>query len=279
MDTSTWWWARVTTYMHSIFNNPRTAALFATASLALSAQQQPAPQFDTAAVERGRAAFGAACGFCHGGGARGGEGGPDLLRSALVLDDENGKQLGEFVKGGRPDKGMPAFPALPAPQAADIATFLHQQIASITRRSVQINIVTGDARAGEAFFNGTGKCGSCHSITGDLKGVGSKYDPLMLQEKAVMPRMQGGFGAPPSGVRPSVTVTLPSGEVPTGTLLHISEFDVSLRDGKGVTHTYARDGEAPKVEVKDPLQGHIDMLGQLTDKNMHDLTAYLVTLK
>lgn len=253
-------------------------------SAVLFAQPGAIPQFDQTTVERGKTVFVSTCGFCHGSGARGGEGGPDLLRSVLVLDDEGGKQLREFLRRGRPDRGMPSF-ELPPEQASDIATFLHSQItAAAYRRTYQIqNILVGDARAGEAFFNGDGKCGTCHSPTGDLKGVGSKYEPVDLQGKIVMPRAGRGSGAA-TGLQPAdipirVTVKLPSGETAEGELVRITDFDVTLRDTSRVTHTYARNGDVPAVELKDPLQHHLDMLTRYTDKNIHDLTAYLVTLK
>ena len=158
------------------------------------------PKSDPASRDRGKTAFGAACGFCHGQNARGGEGGPDLLHSVVVLEDEGGKELGQFLQMGRPGQGMPAFSGLPQAQATDIAAFLHAEVfAAVIQRSVQVNIVTGDARAGEAFFNGEGSCSTCHSVTGDLKGIGSKYDPIALQDKAMMPRGGTGFGGPAPG--------------------------------------------------------------------------------
>jgi cytochrome c oxidase cbb3-type subunit 3 len=243
-------------------------------------QQRILPQYDPASRERGKAAFGATCGFCHGQNSRGGEGGPDLLHSVIVLQDEGGKDLGDFLQKGRPEKGMPAFTGMPQAQSSDIATFLHAEVlAAMTQRTVQINIVTGDAKAGEAFFNGEGKCSSCHSITGDLKGVGAKYDAITLQDKAMMPRGGTGFGGPPPGPKQMVTVTLPSGESHTGTLDRITLFAVTLKDAAGTRRTFTRDGATPRVEVHDPLQGHFDNLLKITDKQMHDTTAYLVTLQ
>ena len=242
--------------------------------------QRVLPKYDPASRDRGKTAFGATCGFCHGQNARGGEGGPDLLHSVVILGDEGGKELGQFLQSGRPDKGMPAFSGMPQEQAIDIATFLHAEVlAAVTQRSVQVNIVTGDAKAGEAFFNGEGKCNTCHSVTGDLKGIASKYDAISLQDKAMMPRGGTGFGGPPAGPAQRVTVTLSSGEKFEGTLVRLTLFHVTLRDANGARHTFARDGDTPTVEVKDPLQGHFDNLRKMTDKTMHDLTAYLVTLK
>jgi cytochrome c oxidase cbb3-type subunit III len=243
------------------------------------------PRFDQAAVERGQKMFVAQCGFCHGSNATGGQSGPDLIRSVLVINDEDGKQLGEFLKEGRPDKGMPKFD-LSQEQARDIAAFLHQRIAAVIDRGAYkiLNILVGDAKAGEAYFNGAGKCNTCHSPTGDLQGIGAKYDPVTLQGRIVMPRGRGGRGrgaAAGQALRsfPSVTVTLPSGQSFTGLLLLVTDFDVILRDDSGTLRSFTRDGDTPKVEVKDPLQGHIDMLSKWKDSDLHNMTAYLVTLK
>jgi cytochrome c oxidase cbb3-type subunit III len=253
------------------------------------ADNPPAPQggntqLDQAAVERGQQMFVAQCGFCHGSKATGGQSGPDLIRSVIVMGDEDGKQLGEFLKVGRPDKGMPKFD-LSQEQARDIATFLHQRIAAVIDRGDYkiLNILVGDAKAGEAFFNGAGKCNTCHSPTGDLQGIGAKYDPVALQGRIVMPRGRGGRRGAASGQAlrsfPTVTVTLPSGKSFTGLLLRVTDFDVVLRDDSGTLRSFTRDGDTPKVEVKDPLQAHIDMLSKWKDSDLHNMTAYLVTLK
>src|SRR5258708_11206089 len=112
-----------------------------------------APRPDPAAVDRGKALFGSQCGFCHGSNARGGSNGPDLTRSVVVQEDEAGKQLGEFVRAGRPDRGMPKFDLGDA-QLADIAAFLHGEIRAAADRNAYkiLDILVGDAKAGEAFF-------------------------------------------------------------------------------------------------------------------------------
>src|SRR5215813_6971228 len=260
-----------------------------------TADNPPSPQggdnrFDQSAVERGQKMFVAQCGFCHGSKATGGQSGPDLIRSVLVMDDEDGKQLGEFLKVGRPDKGMPKFD-LSQEQTRNIAAFLHQRIAvAVDRDRYKIlNILVGDAKAGESFFNGAGKCNTCHSPTGDLQGIGARYDPVTLQGRILMPRGRGGFGrgrgrgaGEGQAFRsfPTVTVTLPSGQSFTGLLLRVTDFDVVLRDDSGALRSFTRDDEdKPKVEVKDPLQAHVDLLAKWKDSDLHNMTAYLVTLK
>lgn len=253
------------------------------------AQQQPRPaaqdpqprpaarSVDTSAVDRGRDMFRANCGFCHGIDARGAQG-PDLARSLVVLNDDDGKDLGAFVKAGLPERGMPAFPNLTPEESRDLAAFLHGVVADARRQKPMDPkaIVVGDAKAGEAYFNGAGRCTTCHSATADFKGLGAKYDPATLQERMVNPRGRGGKTPPPPT---TVKVTLPNGRTSSGTLVAITDFYVTLVDAAGARRTFPRDNDVPRVEVTDPLQAHLDMLLKYTDANMHNLTAYLVTLK
>jgi cytochrome c oxidase cbb3-type subunit 3 len=241
------------------------------------------PVYDPAAVDRGRNAFVSACGFCHGANAKGGESGPDLLRSVLVLDDDNGERIGPVILNGRADKGMPKF-AFSQAQISDIATFLHNGIRAASLHGVYpiIDIVTGDPKAGQAYFNGAGKCNECHSVAGDLKGIGLRYDPVTLQGKFLMPRTAGTAGLEPAArgdAQITVRVSLPSGQSFEGKLQHLDDFNVALIDSSGEYHSFARKGDTPRVEIHDPLQVHLDMLRKYTDADMHNLTAYLVTLK
>jgi cytochrome c oxidase cbb3-type subunit 3 len=255
------------------------------ASFAAAGQQPQTPQTDPDAVQRGRQLHVAECGFCHGPNARGASG-PDLTRSELVQTDENGKQLGAFVRVGRPERGMPKFD-LSDRQIADLAAFLHAEIYLAANRRLYkiLDILTGNPKAGEAFFNGAGGCRTCHSPTGDLKGVGAKYtDPATLQGRMVLPR-SAPPGAPPmpsyrlpNALR--VTVTSSSGEVVTGTLVRLTDFDVTLFDpASGAMRSWLRNGDTPRVSLLDPLQAHVDMLFKWTDADMHNVTAFLATLK
>ena len=234
-------------------------------------------QLDPTAVERGKQSFGVNCAFCHGADARGALA-PDLARSLYVLNDDHGEGLGPFLKTGIPDKGMPSFAQMTDAQITDLATFLHSVVADALKRPGMDNnaIIVGDAKAGESYFNGAGKCGTCHSPTGDFKGIGSKYDAATLQDRMVSPR--GGRGAPPPAPS-TVKVTLPSGQTVSGRLVSVNDFSVTLIDSNGARKSFPRDNDMPKVEITDPLQAHLDMYLKYTDKNMHDLTAYLVTLK
>jgi cytochrome c oxidase cbb3-type subunit 3 len=256
--------------------------------ISVSAQQQAmTPPQDPAAVERGRQLLVEQCGFCHGANARGGSGGPDLTRSALVQDDENGRQLGEFLRAGRPDRGMPKF-EMPDAHVADLAEFLHAAIyLNANRRLYKIlDIVVGDARAGEAYFNGAGRCATCHSPSGDLKGVGARYEPATLQGRLLMPRgrvVPTSAQAPPLYTEPTAikaTVTTSSGEAFTGGLVRMTDFEVTIYEtSSNRTRSWLRSGDLPKVTVTDPLQAHVDQLTKWTDTDMHNMTAYLATLR
>jgi mono/diheme cytochrome c family protein len=262
------------------------ATLAAGLALSIRAQQPPGPpgvaqpaSSAAAAAERGRLFFAQVCSFCHGIDARGGaEGGSDLTRSPIVVNDPTGGELGRFLQVGRPDKKMPPF-SLSAAQLSDVALFLRSAVAAGDRGASAV--VVGDAKAGEMLFRGAGRCIKCHSISGDLKGIGLKYPTATLQGRLVLPRGSGGYPGPGSEIPPfrSVTVTLPSGERYAGTLLSVSIFSLTLRDASGARRTFARDENVPGVEIIDPLQAHLDLMTTMTDKMMHDLTAYLVTLR
>lgn len=237
-------------------------------------------------MERGGQLLREQCGFCHGPNARGGAGGPDLTRSILVQEDENGKQLGEFLHAGRPDRGMPKFEFTPA-QNADLAAFLHDAIYMNSNRRLYkiLDIVVGDPKAGAAYFNGAGRCGSCHSPSGDLKGIGAKYEPAVLQGRLLLPRgrvARPGEQAPPlymDATAVNATVTA-GGETATGGIVRLTDFEVTIYDrAAGRQRTWLRNGDTPKVVVTDPLQAHVDHLPKWTDAEMHNMTAYLSGLK
>ena len=232
-------------------------------------------------VARGQQVFGQHCAFCHGADARGGaQGGSDLLQSPIVLDDEGGAGLARFLAVGRPEKNMPKFD-LPRPRIAEIAAFLRDRVGTASSNRFTADIVVGDAKAGAAYFNGPGGCTACHSVTGDLARVGAKYDPVILQGRMVVPRGRGGYpGGDDGGDLPlRATVTLPSGQSVAGDVLYLSDFHVTVKDASGRRHTFSRRGDVPKVDVIDPLHAHIARLRTLSDASMHDLTAYLRTLR
>jgi cytochrome c oxidase cbb3-type subunit 3 len=250
------------------------------------------PPADPAVVERGRSIFSVNCSACHGADARGGQlGGPNLLRSQLVLGDQNGEEIAPVVHNGRPERGMPPFAQLSDDDLKAVVEFLHSltgasrgQGAPPVSDAPPPNILVGDASAGQQFFSSN--CASCHSPTGDLQSIAAKtQDPKALQNLWVsgglttgVGRGRGGPG--PSGPAITATVTTSSGEKVEGRLVRVDDFDISVLQPDGSVRTFRRDGQNnPRVELHDPLEGHKKLLAEMTDKNMHDVTAYLVTLK
>jgi cytochrome c oxidase cbb3-type subunit 3 len=237
---------------------------------------------DPAVVQRGRQIFSANCSFCHGSDARGGEGGPNLIRSELVLNDKNGELIATVVQNGRPDKGMPKFD-LSLEEIASIAAFIHSMpVGGRAETTGVVDPLVGDAKAGEAYFNGPGKCAGCHSVSGDLTGIGAKYTDVRALQGAMLSggaAVTQGYAGLPASARKTVTVTLQSGETVKGQLDQIDDFIVALTDSDGNYHSYVRHGDSPKVTISNPLQPHFDMLRNFKDEDIHNLTAYLVTLK
>jgi cytochrome c oxidase cbb3-type subunit III len=232
---------------------------------------------DAEAAKRGEKLYMANCSFCHGAKANGGDTGPDLVRSTLVLHDEKGELIGPVIHNGRVNKGMPAFPAFTSAELYDLAQFLHMRVELAANRGTYqlLNTITGDTKAGEVYFRG--KCASCHSATGDLAHIGSKLSPADLQQTFLYPGARGYEPGRQSSA-PKVKVTLPSGESMTGTLKRLDDFNVSFYDTEGQYHSLAL-GPGVKVEVEDKLAAHRQLLNQYTDADMHNITAYLETLK
>jgi mono/diheme cytochrome c family protein len=230
---------------------------------------------DDAAAERGKKIYIVQCITCHGASARGAQNGPDLVRSLTLLHDRYGNTLGPYLRKGHPT----ATSTFTGAQILDLSHFLHARLDDTLRTSPTFhvqNILTGDARAGEAYFNGPGKCSTCHSVKGDLAGYGAKYDPVDVQQRFLFPRP--GIGRGSAANRVSATVTTAAGVTVTGLLDKIDDFNISLRDAAGEYHSWKRTPDL-KVTINDPYAAHAKLLDQYTDKNIHDLTAYLETLK
>jgi cytochrome c oxidase cbb3-type subunit III len=241
---------------------------------------------DSAAADRGRKVYAAECINCHGTHARGSDNGADLIRSVVVLHDRYGNEIGPFLRKGHPTQTTPAA-SLSQSQIGDLSHFVHYEVYQTLRSALDIqDVLTGDAKAGAAYFNGEGKCTACHSPTGDLAGVGRKYSPVNLQQRFLFPQGggrggRGGRGAPaasPAGKQVAVTVTPGSGPPITGTLVQLDDFNVALRDAAGDYYSFKRTPSL-KVVKNDPFIAHVELLDRITDKNMHDVVAYLESLK
>jgi len=236
------------------------------------------PPDDPASVARGKQVFSVNCAFCHGSDGRGGEGGPNLLRSPIVMNDRKGEIISAVVLNGRVEKGMPKF-NLPMESIADIAAYVHSIKVGAASNFTPRMVLVGNAAAGKAYFNGKGGCNKCHSVTKDLAGVGA-MDPKTLQDTLFTGGGSGMLGIPsPTAPPRTVTVTLPTGESVKGKLVSVDDFVVVLTDADGNRRTLRRDGDVPKVEIVNPLQAHLDRVRNWEDRDLHNVTAYLETLK
>lgn len=228
---------------------------------------------DPVAAAKGAPLYKQNCSTCHGENARGSQA-PSLVRSTVVLHDENDEEIGPVIKKGRPGGGMPPFPNLSAEEIHNISQYIKLQIEQAANRGTyrdiyrdQRNQLTGDATKGKAFF--AANCSSCHSPTGDLQNVGAKYkDATTMQSRLLWPTSPGPKMA---------TMTTSSGVTITGVIRQMDDFGISLTDSSGEYHYWNR-GDV-KVQLDDKLSGHRALLPKYSDADIHNLTAYLMTLK
>ena len=257
------------------------------------AQQKPSPSpaskpppasksrdaYPAEQVQAGQSKFAAECGFCHGRDAAGGESGPDLTRSAIVAEDVRGSRIGPALRQGRPDKGMPAF-NLDKDDLAAVVAFLHDakskaDSVSGGRRSVDVDdLQTGDADAGKAYFNGAGGCAKCHAISGTFATVGSRYQGLALLQRLLYPGSGANAGSTPLA---KATIKTADGTVVTGTVRYRDEFTITITDADGWTRSWPL--TAVDATIDNPVLAHAQQLPKYTDRDMHDVLAYLQTLK
>ena len=238
-------------------------------------QSYPAGQ-----IQAGESRFAAQCGFCHGRDAQGGESGPDLTHSTLVAEDTRGDKIGPTIRSGRPEKGMPAF-NLPDGDVAAIVAFIHDaktkaEAESGGRRGVDVDdLQTGSIEAGKRYFNGSGGCAKCHSIAGSFATISTRFQGLALLQRMLYPTSGRGPGAAP--VPPTITVTTAKGQQVTGKLAYRDEFTITLIDSAGWNRSWPIG--TVKIDGEDPLRAHAELLGKYSDQDIHDVFAYLQTLK
>ena len=238
------------------------------------APANPGGGAESALVTNGEALFHQNCAFCHGRDAMGGESGPDLTESKLVQTDKTGEEIAKVIHEGRQstEAKMPGF-NFSSEEVRGIIAFIHaREIAAAAhpggRRGVAIeDLQTGNVDAGRQYFNGAGGCVKCHSPQGDLAGIAHRFQGLQLEQRMLYPR----------NAKSTVTVTLPSGQKIAGTLAYLDEFTVALRDGNGVYRSWAT-GHV-KYDVRSPADAHVEQFSKYTDADIHNLMAYLQTLK
>lgn len=220
----------------------------------------------------GQALFQQNCAFCHGRDAQGGETGPDLTQSRLVRRDRTGDDIASVIREGRPNTKMPAF-NFSAQEIRSLIAFIHAREADAVehpggRRGVAVaDLQTGSVDAGKRYFDGPGGCDKCHSPTGDLAGIASKFEGLELEERMLYPR----------DATSRVTVTMPSGEKISGVLAYRDEFTVALRDANGIYRSWPVSNV--HVAVDAPVEAHVSLFSKYTDDDIHNLMAYLQTLR
>jgi cytochrome c oxidase cbb3-type subunit 3 len=238
-----------------------------------SAFAQAAKPGSRPAPARGKSLFASNCAFCHGRDAAGGESGPDLTRSRLVARDIRGDKIRAVVHDGRIEKGMPAFPRLAIPQVNDLIAFIRDQTRKLSskpggRRGVDVaDLQTGSVEQGKAYFNGPGKCSSCHSPTGDLAGIATRHEGLELEMQMLYPQ----------NAKAKLTVITQSGDTFTGTLTYKDEFHIAMTDSEGWYRSWPI--SAVQYKVDSPSDAHVEQFAKYTDDDIHNLMAYLQTLR
>jgi cytochrome c oxidase cbb3-type subunit 3 len=222
-------------------------------------------------IDAGGVLFLQNCAFCHGKDTGGGESGPDLTRSKLVSSDKAGEAIGVVIRNGRTDKGMPKF-NLPDSDTLNLVAFIHSQQDKAmsqtgNRKGVdESDLQTGNAEAGKRYFEGTGGCTKCHSAT-TLAGVATRYTGLRLEEQMLYPR----------DVKSKVTVKARNGKIFAGTLEYQDEFTIGMKDASGAYLSWPVD--VVTFQVDKPVEAHVAAMIKYTDDDIHNVLAFIQTLK
>ena len=230
---------------------------------------------DKAAAARGEPLFQQNCAFCHGPKAHGATG-PGLITSDEVLSDDHGEHLLLFLKKGRPQKGMPGFPTMSDGQLKDISEFIHLQVEAVANRGTYhvLNILVGNAVKGKAYV--AAHCMSCHTAETFAHLASQFRSPDQLQKGWIWPAREAGAHGTPLAI--TATVKTPNGASIAGRVTQVSDFRITLVDAAGAAHVIERE-QGVDVEINDPLAAHQEMIMTLTNEAMHNVTAYLETLK
>jgi cytochrome c oxidase cbb3-type subunit III len=266
--------------------------------LKLAPQPPVGPQPDAGMAARGALIFQQLCAACHGARGRGGPGGsPDITQSAVAMAADGGSELRQFLLAGRPEKGMPPFP-LGEAEALDLSAAIRSlgfaaasaqpamATGTATRANAGEDVLVGDAMAGKAYFFGpVGRCNSCHAVevggastASNLWNISTKYpDARVLQNNMVLNR--SFFWTPAYSNDITATVSWRDGRKASGYLSSVSDFKVIVRDDAGMETSWPRKDGEPRVVLTDRMQHHLDLLPKYRDSDIHDLTAYLVTLR
>jgi mono/diheme cytochrome c family protein len=236
-------------------------------------------------VVRGKGLYEANCASCHASDLRGGPNGTNLLRSGTALSDQHGELVGAAIGKHNPPL------TLASTDSVAIAEYIHSIHATMSGQGsppgryptgIELNVLVGDAQAGEKTF--AAFCSNCHSVTGDLKGIASKFSDARALQNGWISGSTSAFGGGRGGGgagRPAI-VTMADGSKIEGTLVRKDDFLVVLILPDGTRKSIARNNGIPKVDVTDPKDPHKRMVLELDDpqnRRMHDVTAYLWTIK
>jgi mono/diheme cytochrome c family protein len=270
------------------------------------------PPVDAALSAAGKALWTEHCITCHGTNARGTDSGPNLVRSETVNYDRatpkapgTGQVLGPYLrKGHQTQSGKPSSQFTDA-EITQLAQFLSERVNETMRGSptyvvLNENVLTGDPKAGETYFKGAGGCTKCHTDQQrSLAGIGSRYTTAQqLQARVLYPGPAGGGrggrgrgrGAAPSvstagaevpkpdPLAPVTTITRPGQKPINVWTVQEDAFFLTYRDAEGITQTIRKTPDV-NITVTNPMQWHLDFADRLEDDVMHDLTAYLWSLK
>ena len=230
------------------------------------------PEPDKAAAQRGAPLYQQSCAFCHGPQAHGATG-SSLITADEVLGDDHGEHLVAFLKKGRPEKGMPAFATMTDQELKDISEFVHLQVEEVANRGTYhvLNVLVGNRALGRAYVETV--CASCHTAEA-FAHIGGKYrSPEQLQKGWIWPSRTGN-----RALAMTATVKTPDGIAISGQVTQMSDFRITVVDAAGQSHSIDRIPSV-KVEIKDPLAPHQQMILNLANDDMHNITAYLETLK
>lgn len=227
--------------------------------------------YTPAQIDAGKSLFLQNCAFCHGKEAGGGESGPDLTRSKLVSGDKDGEAISVLIRNGRTEKGMPKF-NLPDADVINLVAYIHSQQDKAmsqtgNRKGVdESDLQTGNAAAGKLYFEGAGGCIKCHSST-SLSGVATRFSGLQLEMRMLYPR----------DAKAKVSVQTATGQAFDGTLIYQDEFTIGLKDAAGTYHSWPTRSITYKID--NPVEEHVTALGKYTDDAVHNVFAYIQTLK
>jgi putative heme-binding domain-containing protein len=234
-----------------------------------AAAQDHAGRYDRLAIEAGLRVYGTLCSQCHG--PNGDMVSGIDLRRGLFRRASSDEDLARAIRTGSPAAGMPPFD-LQASELAGIVAYIRAGF------DATATVTVGDAARGRRLFDGAGACGTCHRVNGrgprvapDLTDVGLARTPAAIQRSLMDPT---------SAMLPinrPVRLVMLDGRVTTGRRLNEDTHSVQLVDDQERLRSIPKSEiRTMVVETASPMPSYA---GRLTDAEIADLVAYLLTLK